>query len=112
LKPARRQQQYATEAVVRAAFPTATRFFSSRLANAINTTLYDKLNYDFLRDIVPVASLIGFAMSWRSIQRFPRDGSPEFIAYAKANRARSARVVRCGLYNSYVRRTVQDDDRG
>ena len=38
--------------------PTATRCCSSRPANAINATLYEKLNYNFLRDIVPVAGLI------------------------------------------------------
>src|SRR5436853_1487114 len=48
-----------TEAVVRAA-PDGYTLLLVAPANAINATLYDKLNYDFLRDIVPIASLIRF----------------------------------------------------
>ena len=45
-----------TEAVVRAP-PTATRCCLSVLSNAINATLYEKLNFNFIRDIAPVASI-------------------------------------------------------
>ena len=38
--------------------PTAIRFFSSAAVNAINATLYDKLSFNFIRDIAPVASLM------------------------------------------------------
>ena len=46
-----------TEAVVRAP-PTATRFSWLVLDNAVNATLYDKLNFNFIRDIAPVAGII------------------------------------------------------
>src|SRR3984893_17060089 len=49
----------ATEAVVRAA-PDGYTLLLVAPANAINATLYEKLNYDFIRDIAPVAGLIRF----------------------------------------------------
>jgi tripartite-type tricarboxylate transporter receptor subunit TctC len=54
-------------------------------ANAINTTLYDKLNYDFLRDIVPIASIARFGNVMEVNPTVPVKSVPEFIAYAKAN---------------------------
>src|SRR5258705_2438943 len=74
----------ATEAVVRAA-PDGYTLLLVAPANAINTTLYDKLNYDFLRDIVPVASLIGFGNVMEVNPTVPARTCPEFIAYAQAN---------------------------
>ena len=59
----------ATEAVVRAS-PMATRFSWSVSPNAINATLYDKLNFNFIRDIAPVAGIIPCPPSWWSIHRF------------------------------------------
>ena len=44
--------------------PTATRSSWSRTANAINATLYDKLNFNFIRDIAPVAGFIARPTSW------------------------------------------------
>jgi tripartite-type tricarboxylate transporter receptor subunit TctC len=57
-------------------------------ANAVNATLYDKLNFDFLRDIAPVAGPISnlYAMVVNPV--FPAKTVPEFIAYAKANPGR------------------------
>jgi tripartite-type tricarboxylate transporter receptor subunit TctC len=55
------------------------------LANAINATLYDKLNFDFIRDIAPVASLIRQPAVMCVNPSFPAKTVPEFIAYAKAN---------------------------
>jgi tripartite-type tricarboxylate transporter receptor subunit TctC len=54
-------------------------------ANAINTTLYDKLNFDFVRDIAPVAGLIRVPNVMEVNPSVPAKTVPEFIAYAKAN---------------------------
>ena len=65
---------------------TATRFCWSRPANAINATLYDKLNFNFIRDIAPVASIIRRARIVMVVNpSVPAKTVPEFIAYAKAN---------------------------
>jgi tripartite-type tricarboxylate transporter receptor subunit TctC len=53
--------------------------------NAINATLYDKLNFDFLRDIAPVASVIRGPYALVVNPSVPAKTVPEFIAYAKAN---------------------------
>src|SRR6266511_4080656 len=74
----------ATEAVVRAA-PDGYTLFLVAPANAINATLYDKLSYNFIRDIAPVAGLIRFANVMEVNQSVPVKTVPEFIAYAKAN---------------------------
>src|SRR5215470_10883337 len=73
-----------TEAVVRAA-PDGYTLLLVAPANAINATLYDKLNYDFLRDIEPIASLIRFGNVMEVNPAVPVKTVPEFIAYAKAN---------------------------
>ena len=52
---------------------------------AINATLYDKLNFNFIRDIAPVASLIGQPSIVIVNPEVPARTIPEFIAYAKAN---------------------------
>jgi tripartite-type tricarboxylate transporter receptor subunit TctC len=58
----------ATEAAVRAA-PDGYTLFLVAPANAINATLYDKLNYNFIRDIAPVAALSVFPTSlWSTHQ--------------------------------------------
>jgi tripartite-type tricarboxylate transporter receptor subunit TctC len=54
-------------------------------ANTINTTLYDKLNFNFLRDIAPVAILVRYPMVMEVNPSVPTKTVPEFIAYAKAN---------------------------
>jgi tripartite-type tricarboxylate transporter receptor subunit TctC len=74
----------AAEAVVRAAADGYT-FFLPTAANAINATLYDKLNFNFLRDIVPVARINRFPIVMVVNPSFPVKTVPEFIAYAKAN---------------------------
>ena len=74
----------ATEAVVRAA-PDGYSLLLSNPANAINATLYDNLNFDFIRDTKPVA-LIGSGEFIMVINpSMPAKTIPEFIAYAKAN---------------------------
>jgi tripartite-type tricarboxylate transporter receptor subunit TctC len=54
-------------------------------ANAINATLYDKLNFNFIRDIAPVAGIIRVPFVMVVNPLFPAKTVPEFIAYAKAN---------------------------
>ena len=53
--------------------------------NAINTTLYDKLNFNFIRDIAPVAGIIRVPLIVVVNPSVPAKTAPEFIAYAKAN---------------------------
>jgi len=55
------------------------------LANAVNATLYDKLNYNFIRDIAPVAGISRDPNVMVVVPSFPAKTVPEFIAYAKAN---------------------------
>jgi tripartite-type tricarboxylate transporter receptor subunit TctC len=74
----------ATEAVVRAPADGHTLLLGGAV-NAINATLYEKLNFDFLRDIAPVASIIRFPNVVDLNPSFPARTIPEFIAYAKAN---------------------------
>jgi tripartite-type tricarboxylate transporter receptor subunit TctC len=74
----------ATEAVVRAPADGYTLLLVAP-GNAINAPLYDKLNFDFIRDIVPVASLTRGPFVMVVNASFPAKTIPEFIAYAKAN---------------------------
>jgi tripartite-type tricarboxylate transporter receptor subunit TctC len=74
----------ATEAAARAPGDGYTLLLVAP-ANAINATLYEKLNYDFLRDIAPVAGLIRFPNIMEVNPSVPVKTVPEFIAYAKAN---------------------------
>ena len=74
----------ATEAAVRAN-PDGYTLFLVAPANAINATLYDKLNYNFIRDIAPVAGIIRFPNVVVVNPSVPVKTIPEFIAYAKAN---------------------------
>jgi tripartite-type tricarboxylate transporter receptor subunit TctC len=54
-------------------------------ANAISATLYEKLNFNFIRDIAPVASIANAPLVMEVPPLFPAKTVPEFIAYAKAN---------------------------
>ena len=54
-------------------------------ADAVTATLYDKLNYNFLRDLVPVAGIALSPLVLVVNPSFPAKTIPEFIAYAKAN---------------------------
>jgi tripartite-type tricarboxylate transporter receptor subunit TctC len=73
-----------TEAVVRAA-PDGYTLLLVGLSNAINATLYEKLNFDFIRDIAAVASIGGGPYIMVVNPSVPAKTVPEFIAYAKAN---------------------------
>ena len=74
----------ASEAVVRAP-PDGYTLLLVAPANAINATLYDKLNFEFLRDIVPVAGIIRFPNVVDVNPSLPIKSIPELIAYAKTN---------------------------
>ena len=54
-------------------------------ANAVSATLYDKLNFNLIRDIAPVAGVTHGPQVMEVIPSFPAKTVPEFIAYAKAN---------------------------
>ena len=73
-----------TEAVVRAPADGYTLLLITS-TNAINTTLYDKLNFNFIRDIEPVASLLRTIYVMTVHPSVPAKTVPEFIDYAKAN---------------------------
>jgi tripartite-type tricarboxylate transporter receptor subunit TctC len=74
----------ATEAVVRAPADGYTLLLVSP-ANAVNATLYEKLNYNFIRDIAPVASISREPDVMVVNPSVPAKTVPEFMAYAKAN---------------------------
>jgi len=77
----------ATELVVRAP-PDGYALIWATTGNAINATLYEKLSFNFLRDIVPVAGIIRLANVLEVNPSVPVKTVPEFIAYAKANPSR------------------------
>jgi tripartite-type tricarboxylate transporter receptor subunit TctC len=74
----------ATEAVVKAP-PDGHTLLLATGANAINATLYEKLNFNFIRDIAPVAGIIVVANVMVVHPSVPAKTVPELIAYAKAN---------------------------
>jgi tripartite-type tricarboxylate transporter receptor subunit TctC len=74
----------ATEAVVRAP-PDGYTLLAIGSNNMINATLYEKLNYNFIRDIAPVASIYRVSQVMEVNPSFPAKTVPEFIAYAKAH---------------------------
>src|ERR1700730_9392433 len=76
-----------TEAVVRAR-PDGYTFLITGSPDAINATLYDKLNFNFIRDIAPVAGIARGPNVMVVHPSFPAKTVPEFIAYAKANPGR------------------------
>jgi tripartite-type tricarboxylate transporter receptor subunit TctC len=73
-----------TEAVVRAA-PDGYTLLLVSTPNATNATLYDKLNFDFIRDITPIAGISHEPNVMVIHPSVPANTVPEFIAYAKAN---------------------------
>jgi tripartite-type tricarboxylate transporter receptor subunit TctC len=73
-----------TEAVVHAA-PDGYTLGLFGAPTAINATLYDKLNFNFVRDIAPVAPIVRFPYIMVVNPLVPAKTLPEFIAYTKAN---------------------------
>lgn len=74
----------ATELVVRAARDGYTLLLSSS-SNSWNATLYERLNFDFIRDTAPVATITHSFNVMEVHPSVPAKTVPEFIAYAKAN---------------------------
>ena len=74
----------ATEVAVRAPADGYTLLLAQSV-NAINATLYDKLNFNFIRDIAPVTTIASGALVMVVNPSVPARTVPEFIAYAKAN---------------------------
>ncbi len=74
----------ATETVVNAAADGHTLLLVAP-ANTINATLYDKLNFNFIRDIAPVAGIMRAFYVMEVNPSVPVNSVPEFIAYAKAH---------------------------
>jgi tripartite-type tricarboxylate transporter receptor subunit TctC len=74
----------ATEAAVRAA-PDGYTILMVGVFNAVNTTLYEKLNFNFIRDIMPVATITRAPNIMVVHPSFPAKTAPDFIAYARAN---------------------------
>jgi tripartite-type tricarboxylate transporter receptor subunit TctC len=73
-----------TEAVVRAPADGYTLLLAGT-PNTVNVTLYEKLNFNFIRDIAPVAGVIRGSFVMVVNPSVPAKSVPEFIAYAKAN---------------------------
>src|SRR5262245_37854871 len=78
-----------TEAVVRAP-PDGYTLLSFGASSAINATLYDKLNYNFIRDIAPVAGISRELNVMVVHSSFPAKPVPEFIAYTKPHQVNMA----------------------
>jgi tripartite-type tricarboxylate transporter receptor subunit TctC len=74
----------AAEAVVKAA-PDGYTLFQVTFSNVINAALYDNLNFNFVRDIAPIAGNVRTPGVMEVNPSFPAKTVPEFIAYAKAN---------------------------
>jgi tripartite-type tricarboxylate transporter receptor subunit TctC len=77
-------ENIAAEAVVRASADGYTLLLANS-SNSINGTLYDKLSFDFVRDIAPVAGVFNSGYVMDVNPSVPAKTVPEFIAYAKAN---------------------------
>jgi tripartite-type tricarboxylate transporter receptor subunit TctC len=74
----------ATEAVVRAA-PDGYTLLLVSVANTVNATLYDRLAFNFIQDVAPVAGLIRGPLVMELNPAVAARTVPEFIAYARAN---------------------------
>ena len=74
----------AIEAVVKAPADGNTLLLVT-IQSAVNATLYEKLNYNFVRDIAPVAGISRQTLALEVTPSFPAKTVPEFIAHAKAH---------------------------
>ena len=74
----------ATEAVVRSA-PDGHTLLAATPVNTVNATLYDRLNFNFIRDIAPVAGVLSTPSVMLVHPAIPATSVPAFIVHAKAN---------------------------
>lgn len=74
----------ATEQVIRAT-PDGYTLLMASAANAINATFYDNLNFDFIRDMAPIAGVVRMQNVLEVHPDVPVRTVPELVAYAKAN---------------------------
>jgi tripartite-type tricarboxylate transporter receptor subunit TctC len=74
-----------TEAVVTAPADGYTLLMVNAAPSAINATLYDKLSFNFLRDMAPVGGMVRTPLILLVTPSFSARTAPELIAYAKAN---------------------------
>src|SRR5262245_36225598 len=88
----------ATEAVVNMP-PDGYTLLMISSSNVINASLYEKLNYNFLRVIAPVAGVVGVPLVIEVNRSVPVTTLPEFIAYAKANPGKIS-MASAGIGNS------------
>jgi tripartite-type tricarboxylate transporter receptor subunit TctC len=65
--------------------PDGYTLYLATAANAINATLYQKLSFNFIRDITPVAGIVRVPLVMEVNTSVPVRSVPDFIAYAKAN---------------------------
>jgi tripartite-type tricarboxylate transporter receptor subunit TctC len=101
----------ATEEVVKAA-PDGYTLLMVAASSAINATLYEKLNFNFIRDIAPVAGIARGVLVLVVPPSVPAKTVPEFIAYARANPGKIN--FGAGWYWNFDpcgRRAVQNNDR-
>jgi len=68
--------------------PDGYTLFVTSLSNAVNGVLYEKLNFDFMRDMLPVAGIAQAPSAFAINTSVPAKTVAEFIAYAKANPGR------------------------
>jgi len=73
-----------TQIVVHAA-PDGYTLLTATMTNTINISLYEHLDFDYLRDIAPVSGLVALPLVLSIHPSVPAQALPEFIAYAKAN---------------------------
>ena len=84
----------------------------SSTANAINSTLYERLNFNFIRDLTPIAGIMRAPHVIVVHPSFSTKTLPEFIACAKANPGKiNMASAGSGSGPQCRRRAVQDDDR-
>ena len=100
-----------TEAVVRAP-PDGYTLLLVGGWSAINATLYEKLNFNFIRDITPVAGIVRTPSVMVVHPSVPAKTIPEFIAYAKGNPGKIT-MASAGIGAPFPSRgrAVQDDGR-
>ena len=101
----------ATETVVQAP-PDGYTLLLVNTSNAINPTLYDKLNFNFIRDVAPVAGIMRSPNVMAVNPSLPARTVPEFIAYANANPGKvNMGIGRYRKCDANLRRAVQDVER-